>query len=108
LLAERSNGTFSIPVDDILDNGANTVVVLATHSAQRDDRGLAMPAVYLWRFMDGKVTSHESFVSDVFAQDESGRGRRRLQSRGEAGLHPIGEKARQDAFWIARIVSRRR
>jgi ketosteroid isomerase-like protein len=70
LLAERSNGTFSIPVHDILDNGADTVVVLATHSAQRDDRGLAMPAVHLWRVTDGKVTSHESFVSDVFAQDE--------------------------------------
>jgi hypothetical protein len=29
-----------------------------------------MPAVHLWRVTDGKVTSHESFVSDVFAQDE--------------------------------------
>jgi ketosteroid isomerase-like protein len=69
LLAERSNGTFSIPVHDILDNGADTVVVLATHNAQRDDRELAMPAVHLWRFTDGKATSHESFVSDVFEQD---------------------------------------
>jgi hypothetical protein len=38
VLAERSNGTFSIPVHEVLDNGANTVAVLATHSAQRDDR----------------------------------------------------------------------
>jgi ketosteroid isomerase-like protein len=62
-------GRFSIPVHDVLDNDADTVVVLATHSAQRDDRELARPAVHLWRFADGKATSHESFVSDVFAQD---------------------------------------
>jgi ketosteroid isomerase-like protein len=68
-LAERSNGTFRIDVHDILDNGDDTVVALATHNAQRDDRELALPAVHVWRFKDGKATSHQSFVADDYEQD---------------------------------------
>jgi uncharacterized protein len=69
-LGERSNGTFSIDVHDMLDNGDDTVVVLCTHNAQRDGDDLAMPAVHVWRFADGKAMSHESFVSDVHENDE--------------------------------------
>jgi len=29
-----------------------------------------MPAVHVWRFADGKATSHDSFVSDVHEHDE--------------------------------------
>jgi ketosteroid isomerase-like protein len=68
-LAERSNGTFSIDIKDILDNGDDTVVVLVTHDAQGDDRELAMPAVHVWRFADGKATSHQSFVADDHEND---------------------------------------
>jgi ketosteroid isomerase-like protein len=68
-LAERSNGTFSIDVQEILDNGDDTVVVLVTHNAQGDDRKLAMPAVHVWRFTDGKAMSHDSFVFDVHEND---------------------------------------
>ena len=68
-LGERSNGTFSIDVHDILDNGDDTVVALVTHNAQRDADELAMPAVHVWRFMDGKATSHDSFVADDHESD---------------------------------------
>jgi ketosteroid isomerase-like protein len=68
-LAERSNGTFSIDVKDILANGDDTVVVLVTHDAQGDARELAMPAVHVWRFADGKATLHESFVADDHEND---------------------------------------
>jgi hypothetical protein len=71
LLAERSHATFSIPVRDILDDGADTVVVFATHSAQRAAR--RPPARHAGGsglgFTDGKATSHDSFVSDVFEHD---------------------------------------
>jgi ketosteroid isomerase-like protein len=49
---------------DILDNGDDTVVALATHNGQRDADELAMPAVHVRHVKDGKATSHESFVAD--------------------------------------------
>ncbi len=68
-LAERSNGTFKIDVEDILDNGDGTVVALVTHVAQRNDAQLAMPGVHVWKVEDGKATSHQSFVADDHEAD---------------------------------------
>jgi uncharacterized protein len=36
-LGEGSNGTFTMTVQDIIDNGDETVVAFVTHLAQRDD-----------------------------------------------------------------------
>jgi ketosteroid isomerase-like protein len=69
-LAERSEGTFGIEVEDILDNGDDTVVALVTHTGQRGDRRLTMPAVHVWRLRDGKATRHESIVVDDHESDE--------------------------------------
>ena len=68
-LAERSNGTFSIDVHDILDNGDDTVVALVTHNGQRDAGELAMEGVHVWRFKDAKATSHQSIVVDDYESD---------------------------------------
>lgn len=68
-LGERSNGTFKIDVQDILDNGDDTVVALVTHVARRDAAELAMPAVHVWQVKDGKATSHQSFVADDHESD---------------------------------------
>src|SRR5436305_1101816 len=66
-LGEGSNGTFTVAVQDILDNGDGTVVVLATHLAQRDDAVLDTPAVHVWHVHDGMCTSHMCFVHDGHA-----------------------------------------
>ncbi len=71
-LGEGSNGTFTVSVQDILDNGDETVVALVTHLAQRDDAELDVPAVHLWTVQDGKCTSHVSYVLDVYAGTRSG------------------------------------
>jgi ketosteroid isomerase-like protein len=68
-LGERSEGTFSIDVHDILDNGEDTVVALVTHNGHRDTGELAMPGVHVWHLKDGKATSHESFVADDHESD---------------------------------------
>ena len=68
-LGEGSNGTFTVTVQDIIDNGDETVVALVTHLAQRDDIQLQTPAVHVWQVQDGKCTSHVSYVYDVHAWD---------------------------------------
>ena len=68
-LVERSNGTFSIDVHDLLDNGDDTVVALVTHNGQRDTGELAMEGVHVWRIKDGKATSHQSIVVDDYESD---------------------------------------
>ncbi|MDX6511021.1 MAG: uncharacterized protein QOE36_525 [Gaiellaceae bacterium] len=69
-LGERSNGTFRIDVQDILDNGDDTVVALVRHVAQREGAELDMAAVHVWKVRDGKASSHHSFVADDHASDE--------------------------------------
>jgi ketosteroid isomerase-like protein len=69
-LGERSNGTFKIEVQDILDNGDDTVVALLTFVAQNDTAQLAMSGVHVWHVEDGKATSHQSFVADEYEWDE--------------------------------------
>ena len=68
-LGEGSNGTFTVTVQDIIDNGDETVVALVTHLAQRDDAKRNTPAVHVWQVQDGKCTSHVSYVYDVHAWD---------------------------------------
>jgi ketosteroid isomerase-like protein len=68
-LGEGSNGTFKVRVEDILDNGDETVVALVTHLAHRDDADLDVPAVHVWTVRDLKCTGHVSYVFDVKASD---------------------------------------
>lgn len=68
-LGERSNGTFTITVQDMIDNGDETVVALVTHLAERDDMKLETPAVHVWTVQDGKCTNHVSYVFDVHSWD---------------------------------------
>lgn len=69
-LGERSNGTFSLDVHDILDNGGETVAVIVTERAQRHDAHLDVEAVHVWRVNDGKATRFQAFMADEYAVDE--------------------------------------
>lgn len=68
-LGARSDGTFSLDVHDILDNGADTAAVLVTEQARRDDAQLNVEAVHVWRFTDGKATRFQAFMADEYAAD---------------------------------------
>lgn len=69
-LGERSNGTFSIDVHDILDNGEDKVVVLLTETAQRNDKSLSVSAVHVWGVQEAKATRFQAFVADEYEVDE--------------------------------------
>jgi len=69
-LMERSNGTFSLEIHDVLDNGADQVALLVTETAQRDDASLTDPGVHLWTVEDGKATTFRAFAGDQYANDE--------------------------------------
>jgi ketosteroid isomerase-like protein len=69
-LGERSNGTFNLEVQDILDNGDDKVVLLLTEMAQRDDKSLSVSAVHVWSVQDGKATTFQAFVADEYEVDE--------------------------------------
>lgn len=69
-LNERSNGTFSLEIHDVLDNGADRVALLVTETAQRDDASLTDRGVHLWTVQDGKATAFTAFAGDQHANDE--------------------------------------
>ncbi|MDP1847480.1 MAG: nuclear transport factor 2 family protein [Solirubrobacteraceae bacterium] len=69
-LMERSNGTFSLEIHDVLDNGADQVALLVTETARRDDASLTDPGMHLWTVQDGKATNFRAFAGDQYANDE--------------------------------------
>ena len=69
-LGERSDGTFRVEVQDVLESGDDTVVALVTFVAQSDAAQLAMPGVHVWKVKDGKATSHVTMVTDDYEWDE--------------------------------------
>ena len=69
-LMERSNGTFSLDISDVLDNGDDKVALLVTESSQRDDASLTDLGVHLWTVQDGKAAAFHAFAGDAYAVDE--------------------------------------
>ncbi len=69
-LGERSGGTFNITVDDVLDNGGDTVALLVTERGERNGASLEVPAVHVWRMQDGKATGFRGFAGDQYHDDE--------------------------------------
>jgi ketosteroid isomerase-like protein len=69
-LNERSDGTFELKIDDVLDSGGDKVVLLLTETAQRGDASLTTEAVHVWTVQDGKATRFRAYVDDQYAQDE--------------------------------------
>ena len=69
-LGERSDGTFNLDVDDVLDNGDDKVVLLVTETAQRNDASLSVSAVHVWSLQDGKATTFQAFGADAYEVDE--------------------------------------
>ncbi len=69
-LGERSKGTFSLQVHDILDNGEDKVVALLTETGERNGISLNSSSVHVWRLLDGKVTSFQGYQADDHHWDE--------------------------------------
>jgi ketosteroid isomerase-like protein len=68
-IGERSNGTFTLDVLDLLEGDANVVVALVTEHAERNGARLADAAVHLWRVEAGRAASFQGFTSDDHEQD---------------------------------------
>lgn len=68
-LGERSGGTFSFDVHDIVANDDHTVGLIAVHG-ERDGRKLDDTVVMVFHFDDGRVTSQWSFSYDQQASSE--------------------------------------
>ena len=68
-LGERSNGTFTLDVREIISGNSDTVVALVTEHASRDDAVLDDDTVHVWHFDNGKATSFRCFSGDEHAQD---------------------------------------
>jgi len=66
---KRSNGSFHIRVDDVLAKG-DTVVVLATESAQGGGRAWSSPQVHVWTVKNGRVTRFWQYQGDQQTEDE--------------------------------------
>ena len=69
-LGARSAGTFALDVQNILDSGDGTVVVLVTARAERNGARLTAEAVHVWRVEDGMATGFRDYVHDIYAHDE--------------------------------------
>ena len=68
-MGELSGGTFELVVHDILDNGADKVVVLVTENAERNGTAVAFEAVHVWRVQDGLATRFQAFQHDDHDMD---------------------------------------
>jgi uncharacterized protein len=68
-IGERSDGTFTLDVQNILDDGRDVVAVLVTEIAQRNGARLSDSAVHVWRVQASKATSFQAFTSDDHRQD---------------------------------------
>lgn len=64
-----SNGTFRIHVDDVLAKG-DTVVVLATESAERGGRTWSSPQVHVWTVKNGRLARFWQYQGDQQTEDE--------------------------------------
>jgi len=64
-----SNGSFRIRIDDVLAKG-DTVVVLATESAERGGRAWSSPQVHVWTVKDGRITRFWQYQGDQQTEDE--------------------------------------
>jgi ketosteroid isomerase-like protein len=68
-LAERSNGTIRVELEDVLSNGADQVVAIHMATAERNGETLAMREALLFTIRDGRVAEMQEFVSDIAAND---------------------------------------
>jgi ketosteroid isomerase-like protein len=66
---QLSGGTLVVTADEILASD-ETVVVLATVSAQRSGRSWSSPEVHTWHVVDGKAVSFREFQGDQQSEDE--------------------------------------
>jgi ketosteroid isomerase-like protein len=68
-LAERSGGTFSLDVHDILGNDEH-VVAMTHEQAERGGRSLDVHGVHVWHVRDGKAVEFWGLADDVYAEDD--------------------------------------
>jgi ketosteroid isomerase-like protein len=68
-LAERSGGTFSIDLHDVIGNDEH-VTALTRERGERDDKRLDVNGVHVWHVRGGKAVEFWGVPYDVYAEDE--------------------------------------
>ena len=68
-LAERSGGTFSLDVHDILGNDEH-VVAMTQERAERGGQSLDVHGVHVWHVRDGKAVEFWGVTDDAYAEDD--------------------------------------
>lgn len=68
-LVERSGGTFSLEVHDVLANDEHAVV-LVRERAEREGKTLAVTGAHVWHVSGGKATEFWALSTDLDAVDE--------------------------------------
>jgi ketosteroid isomerase-like protein len=67
-LAERSGGSFSLEVHDVLGNDEH-VTALTRERAERGGNSLDVNGVHVWHVRDGKAVEFWGVAYDVYAED---------------------------------------
>jgi len=68
-LMERSGGTFSLEVSDVLGNDDH-VVAITRESAGDASKGFSVRGVHVWTVKDGHAASFEGLTDDPYAEDD--------------------------------------
>lgn len=64
-LAELSNGSIRVELEDVLSDGGNRVVAIHHSSAERNDQRLSTREALLFTIEDGKVVDIQDFFTDI-------------------------------------------
>jgi uncharacterized protein len=68
-LTERSGGTFTLDVIDVIGSG-NRVVAVVRERASRGDQTLDVVNLHYWDMRDGKAVRFVGYEYDQYAEDE--------------------------------------
>ena len=68
-LGERSNGTLSIDLEDVVSDGGDRVVAIQTLRAEREGKKLEAREALLFTISAGRVVEIQDFFPDIDAND---------------------------------------
>ena len=68
-LGERSNGTLSIDLEDVVSDGGDRVVAIQTLRAKREGKTLEAREALLFTISAGRVVEVQDFFPDIDAND---------------------------------------
>lgn len=68
-LAELSNGSVRVELEDVLSDGGDRVIAIHQSTAERNGQQLSVREALLFTIADGKVAEIQDFFADIEAND---------------------------------------